>query len=243
MDGGINMSKTLSNLRAQTRTYLDEATTADWTDPEIDREVNVRYLELYTAAVTVFEDYYSVKATTDTFADIEEYTLPTDVYKIRRIEINYNASDSNSIPSRARPASMDSVLRDLGNSAQGITVYRNPSYYIRGNIFGIIPAPTRDGDEAITMWYVKQISELSAASDEIDIPFEDRYANLIALGASATLLRKGQQEEAVASQYLAEFANGIEKMQEELKDRIADDNYKSIIDTVGDDVDFASGGA
>lgn len=235
------MSKTLTVLRQQVRTYLDEATQNDWTDTEVDREINVGYLKAYTAVVTVFEDYYSTKATSATVANQQEYALPSDIYKIRRVEINYEPSNANSLPRKAVPVAMDSVLRDLGNSALGITVYRNPAYYMRGNTIGFIPEPTESGSGAITLWYIKTVAELSSASDTINIPFPDRYYDAISLEAAGTLLRKSQQEEEVARAYLAEAEGRREKMMMELEDRAADDT-KTIVDTTGDDMDFSSGG-
>lgn len=234
------MAKTLSNLQAQTRTYLDEATQSDWTDTEVTREINSKYMELYVGVVEVYEDYYSTRTTVASVADQQEYTLPSDLYKIRRIEINYNPSNSNSLPRKAVNVPMDSVLRDLGNSALGITVYRNPAYYVRGTSFGFIPIPTEAGASAITVWYIAIPSELSASSDAINIPFPDRYGQLISLGAASVLLRKGQQEEVVAKEYLRNFEMGIIKMKQELEDRIAE-GVKSVVDTAGMDNDFESG--
>lgn len=233
------MSKTLAQLRAHTRTYLDEITQDDWTDTEVDREVNIAYFKVYTAVVNVFEDYYSTKTTLATVANQQEYALPTDLYKIRRVEINYQPSINGSIAKRAIPVSMDSVLRDLGNSALGISVYRNPAYYRRGDYFGFIPVPTESGADMITLWYIGTISELSSDSDTIHIPFADRYYDTIALEAAGTLLRKGQQEEAAAKMYLQDAETRRQQMQVELKDSISDDNM-GIVDTVGDDIDFSN---
>lgn len=233
------MSKTLTVLRQQTRTYLDEATTADWTDVEVDREINVAYMKVYTAVVGVFEDYYSTKATASTVADQQEYSLPTDFYKARRVEINYTTSIADSVARRAIPVSLDAVLRDLGDSSSGVTVLRTPCYYIRGSLIGFLPVPTETGSAAITLWYVKQISELSSASDTIDIPFPDRYYDAIALQAAATLLRKGQQEEVVAARYLQEAKDLRDQMMAELEDRTAD-HTKQVEDLIGDDIDFTS---
>lgn len=220
--------------------YLDEVTQADWTDTQVNREINASYMEMFTAVVTVFEDYYSVKARTATVTDQQEYALPSDFYKIRRVEVNYAPSNAAANPYRVKPVSLDQILRDLGNTYEGINMARNPCYYIRGNNIGLIPIPTDGGSTAFTLWYIKVISELSEDTDAINIPFPDRYGPLIALGAAGSLLRKGQQEEAVALRYLQEFRNGLLKMQAELEDRIADD-AKSVIDTQGDDVDFSYG--
>lgn len=231
------MAKSLTNLRAQTRTYLDEVTTADWTETEVDREINYKYMELYAAIVEVYEDYYSTKSATNTIEDQQEYSLPTDLWKIRRVEINYDVAATNSTPSRALRVTLDDVLRDLNNNTLGITVHSAAVYYVRGNTLGFIPIPERSETAAINIWYIKIPDELSAATDVIDIPFPDRYGQLISLGAAGALLRKGQQEEAVAKQYLFDFEEGVKKMQRELEDRLAD-GARSITDTLGYDVSF-----
>ena len=181
------MSKTLTNLRAATRTYLDEATQADWTDVEVDREVNLAYMKVYSEIVNVYEEYYSTKSITSSVANQQEYDLPDDIYKIRRIEINYNVDNSNSIARKAVPVTMDSVLRDLGNSALGITVYRNPAYYVRGNVIGFIPEPTKSGSSAITLWYIKTISELSNLSVSVSVT---RAANSALLVTNSSAVNK-----------------------------------------------------
>lgn len=196
-------------------------------------------MEMYSNIVEVYEDYYTSKSNISTVADQQEYTLPTDLFKIRRVEINYNVSDTNSKPQRAIPVLMDSVLRDLENNSMGLTVNSNAVFYVRGSLIGFIPIPTRTGTNAITLWYIATPSELSSSSDVINIPFPDRYAQLISLGAAATLLRKGQQEESVATRYLQEYNTGLAKMKQELEDRIADWS-KGVVDTLGYDVDFTS---
>ena len=233
------MAKTFLNLKAQTRTYLDEATQDDWKDTEVEREVNVGYMKVYSSVVGVFEGYYSTRAQATSVDNTQEYSLPTNIYKIRRVELNYNPDQENSVARRALPVSLDSILRDLGGSALGISVWRNPAYYLRGDIIGFLPIPTQGGASAITIWYIKEVSELSGDSDVINIPFPDRYYDAIALEAAGTLLRKGQQEEIVASRYLAEAEVRRTKMREELEDRISDDS-KAVIDTLGSDVDFSN---
>lgn len=245
------MAKTLTNLRSTTRTYLDEATESDWEDTEVDAAVNDGYHELVTSTMETYEEFYVVTDLFDSVASQQEYGtadgVPTDIFKIRRLEVNYDVSDSNSIPKRAIPVSIDSVLRDLGNSALGITVYRNPAYYLLGSStgssgikIGIIPKPTRSGTDAIKLWYIPVQADLSATSDSPNIPYPDRYYKLISLYAAATLLRKGQQEEEVALTYMKEFNFGLAKMQQQLEDRVADSG-KSIVDTAGMDNDFDSG--
>ena len=88
------MAKTLTNIRSQVRTYLDEATQADWTDTEIDREINVGYMKVYSEVVNVYEDYYSTTTTVTTVDDQQEYGtsdgFPTDFYKMTNNNLYYS---------------------------------------------------------------------------------------------------------------------------------------------------------
>lgn len=226
---------------------MDEATTADWTPEEVDREINSGYQEVVTSVMEIYEEFYVTTTTFDSKEDQQEYgtsdDFPTDFFKMRRVEINFDTSNSNSIPRRAKPVSIDSVLRDLGNSALGISIYRNPAYYLIGSGSGIklgfIPIPARDGTNAIKIWYIPVQTDLSDSTNSPNIPYEDRYSKLISLYASATLLRKGQQEEVAARQYLLDFEEGLAKMRAQLEDRVADD-AKAIIDTMQFDTDFTN---
>lgn len=247
------MAKALSDLRSQTRMYLDEMTTSDWTDAEVDVEINSGYQEVVTQVMDTYEDFYIITTNFDSVANQQEYTtvdgMPSDIFKIRRVEINYDVSEANSIPRRAGPVKMDEVLRDLGSSALGISIYRNPAYFIYGTgtgangiRLGLIPEPTRDGTDAFKLWYIPFQADLSDSTDSPNIPYEDRYFKLISLLAAAQLLRKGQQEEVAARQYILDFEMGLEKMKRELEGRL-DDDSKKIVDVMGMDIDFSHPGS
>jgi len=231
------MAKDLDFLEAATRTLLDEQTQADWTDVEVAREVNLGYMKAFTEVVNVYEDYYTTTANEDFAADTQEYSLPTDLYKLRRVEANYAVSTTNSVGSKATFVKMDSILRDLGNSAASVSTSSSPAYYVIGTTIGFLPIPDSAGTNAIKFWYVAIPDELSDGEDEINIPFPDRYYESIPLEAAGNLLRKGQQEEEVALAYLADAENRREKMSMELEDRIAD-GPKSIIDISGESMVF-----
>jgi hypothetical protein len=224
---------------------LDESSAADWSVADVDRGINFAYHELVSAVVEAYEDYYIKTTNLDTAADTQEYGeaegFPSDFFKMRRVEINYDPADSNSKPKRALPISLDEVKTDLGNEVVTVTTRSNPAYYLLGHgsnlKLGFIPIPSEDGTDAIKLWYVYTPSDLEASNDTPDLPYPDRYARLIPYGAAADLLRKGQQEEVAARQYRLEFEMGLEKMKQQLEERKADD-VKGVTDTVGLDVAF-----
>lgn len=232
------MAKTLAQLNQATRTYLDEAVQADWQETEVNREVNNGYHEVVTAVIETFDDYYLTESTADTVADQQEYRLPSDFFKIRRVEINYDVDNSGSRYQRALPVSLDQVRRDLGNENAGIMVQTNPTYFLQGNYMGFIPVPTKAGTDAIKIWYVRQVSDLEEDSDSVDIPYPDRFAKLIPMYAAGVLLKKGQEAVNEGNDLLNQFYVGLERMKQQLEDRIADEN-KSVIDTRMESIDFS----
>lgn len=241
------MAKTLSTIRTQVRSFLDESSAADWTDPELNRLINAAYQRVTTAVMTVYEDYYITTDLFNTTANQQEYGsadgIPTDIFKIRRVELNYDVSNSNSAPTRCLPINMDEVRRDLGlrNAFMGVTAHSAAGYYTYGfgNSFkiGFIPIPDKTGTDAGKIWYVKTLAELSSDSDNIDIPHPDRYWLNIAYGASADALRFGQQESGEADKLDQKLAAGLILMQEELEDKIGEES-KTVHDTTGLFVDF-----
>lgn len=231
------MSVALSTIRTQVRSYLDESTAADWTDVELNRLINQRYHRVYSAVITVFEEYRINFATADVVAGQQEYSLPSDLFKLRRLEINYDKSNSDSQFQKATPVtSIDSIRTQMAVPGSG-SILRNPVYYTLGDTIGFLPIPSISGDEAIQLWYVPVITELATDTATIDIPYPERYWHLIAEGATADAYRFGEQNSVEADKFDAKFVAGVVLMQEELEDRVADDG-KFVIDVSGDPLDF-----
>ena len=233
------MAKTLTNLRTKTRTFLDEVSEADFKDYEVDTAINDAYHKVITAIVTVYQDYYSDTYEIDSVANQQEYSLPSDFFKVRRVEVNFQPSDTNSTSLRCFNINIDVVRRNLSNPNVGNYSITNANYYLLGDKIGFIPIPTESGTDAIKLWYIKYISDLSSASDVINIPYADRYWQIIPKIAAGSLLRKGQQDEKSALTYLSEANSEMETMKEEIVERPAEDS-KVIADVMGDINDFAT---
>lgn len=236
--------KTLNDSILQTRMFLDEVTPADWQDAQVIREINVGYHRVYTGVIEVYEDYYVSQANITTQLNKQEYTVsdgfPVDFYKMRRVEMSFNPTDTTPSYTKCVPASLDSIRTNLTNNTTGLSIVTNAVYYLYGNTLGFLPYPTQSsqaGAAGIKMWYVYSLPDLSSLTDQINIPYPNRYYAIISKIAAGNLLRKGQQEEKVAARYLAESEQDIVKMQEELRERISD-GTKSVVDTLGEFTDF-----
>lgn len=243
------MAQDFSQLIAKTRMFLDEVSPTSWSDTEVQREVNYGYHDIITTVMTTYEDFYMVPPILLNIVNAQqEYGitdgLPSDIFKVRRVELNYSASTNPNVYVKGAPIRDISAIRDsIMTSGSGSATLR-PLYYVYGfgdNFhIGLIPLPSKDATNGIKVWYIPTQGDLVSPTDVPNIPYPERYATIIPLIAAGTLLRKGQQEEVVAAKYLADAENMKQNLMQELEDRISDDG-RVILDSIGYDTDFTGG--
>ena len=238
------MSKTLSNLQTEVRTYLDESSQADFLDSEVTLAINRAYHDVCSFVMEVYEQFYETTTpfTYALVANQQEYTVDSSLIKITRVEINYNPTVSGSTASRALAIKMDEIGRNLANT-NSVGSSFSTGYYVHGAIgsqkIGFVPIPT-SGDttgKSISVWGIALPSDLSNGTDDVNIPYADRFAYLVSLRAAAQLLRKGQQEEVAARSYMAEYRQGVQDLMTFIKGRQSDGG-EYIQDSLLDDIDF-----
>jgi hypothetical protein len=238
------MAKQLSDLEFETRVYLDEAVQADWLDTEVDLSINRAYHDVCSFVMEVYEQYYETTTpfTYALVANQQEYVIDPSLIKITRVEVNFNPTVSGSQSSRLLSVKMDEVQRNLANTASTPSSFSS-GYYIHGSIgnqtIGFIPIPTI-GDttgHSISVWGIALPTDLVNDTDNVNVPYADRFAYLVSLRAAAQLLRKSQQEEVAASRYIADYRQGVQDLMAFIKGRQSDGG-EYIIDSVLDDIDF-----
>lgn len=191
----------------------------------------------------MFEEYYltTTPKYLSSVANQQEYTLDSSLIKINRVEINYKPSDTNSKPIRALAIKLDELPRYLADNSLGGSGIFNAGYYVIGSQssqkIGFVPIPTEAGTNNISTWGIQAPDDLSSSSDNVNIPYPDRFASLIELKAASYLLRKGQQEEVVAARYMQDYLGGVARMKTFLKERQSD-GANVIQDLLLEDVAF-----
>ena len=242
------MAKNLLACQTKTRTYLDEATQADFLDSEIISSVNIAYHDVASAVMDIFEEYYAT-ITPFTYAVVagkQEYQIDPSLIHVERAEINYNPVLVGSVTTRAMPVKMDEIRGNLANT-NTTGSFVSPIYYVHGDIgaqqIGFLPVPTVSDTtgKSISVWGVALPQDLVYPTDNVNIPYADRFYYLISLYAAAQMLRKGQQEENVAGNYIAEYKAGLTDMQSFLKNRRSDDG-DYIVDNALESLDFETTG-
>ncbi|MEW6606072.1 MAG: hypothetical protein AB1414_01290 [bacterium] len=103
-------------------------------------------------------------ASTNSVVDQAEYTFPTDILTIERVEIRYTSGADDYV--EANPVSLKTYK---GSIADGTDNYSsaNPVYYIPNDTtIAFDPTPDTAISPAIKIWYTKLPTELSADTDE-----------------------------------------------------------------------------
>ena len=134
----------LSTLRLLTKQRADMENSQFITDDEWRRMLNRSYAELYDLIVTSAnsEDYFLNSSTITLVSGTQSYSLPTDFYKSRGVDLNIG---SNKIPLRRYNFSE----RNIGGLYSSAADMR---YHIQGDKIIINPAPSTSN--TITMFYI-----------------------------------------------------------------------------------------
>lgn len=238
------MSKTLGDVTLGTRIYLDEVVALDFKEDEVTHAINYAYHDVVSKVITVYQEFFNTTSpfTYALIANQQEYLIDPTLIKVTRVEINYAPNQSGSTPLRAIPVKMDEALLNLSNSASSGSVF-NAGYYLHGQIgsqkIGFIPIPTISDTtgKSLSVWGVALPLDLVNQSDTVNIPYADLYSYLIELRAAQLLMSKGQENEAVAAQYLTRYTLGTLDMMNFLRERQAD-GVQMIEDVELDNLDF-----
>ena len=239
------MAKTLQDLQTEVRTYLDEAVQEDWTDTQVTMAVNRAYHDVCAFVMEIYEQFYETTSpfTYAVVANQQEYLIDPSLIKVTRVEINYNPLVTGSQPSRVLSVKSDEILRNLANADNPPNNTFASGYYLHGSIgsqyIGFVPVPqvSDTTGQSISVWGIALPTDLVNSGDNVNIPYADRFSYLVSLKAAAQLLRKGQEEEAAAGNYINEYRAGIVDLMNFLKDRQADGGT-FIEDDILDDIDF-----
>lgn len=234
---------TLSTMRTRILTdILNDPSGGTWTDAELDNWINLGYLsDLVPAIEGVDECYFETNGYLDFSEDTQEIDISTihdsdgtaltdSVDQITRVECKYNSDDDYAL---ALPVSKEEVRTRLANTAIGVSVVRNPGYYLTGGLYttsyiGFLPIPDEDVTNGVKMWFIPELSELSADSDEPQLP--TAYHRLLLIYAGAKCLQKGDPKNARAVELLAEYENRKAQMVQNIKPRIKQ-GTKRVIET------------
>jgi hypothetical protein len=199
----LNSSSTSDGLRNFTR-YITNSNTTTYTDADMIASLN-SYYDLFCNEILEAMDDWDFQgeiATADLVASQQEYVFPSDILKLKRIEISYDGSTYY----EAKPEDVNETENVSSSVAviNGDYDQSEPKYDLMDNSFFIKPVPTAAVVSGIKIWYEKLITKLSADTDEPTFarPFHkglcygasrDYFEKFIDKGGNATKLSVANQ--------------------------------------------------
>lgn len=151
-------------LRNVTR-FLTNTNTSTYSDADLNASLNM-YQSLFANEILDSMDGWDFQgeiATTDMIADQQEYIFPSDILKIKRIEVTYDGTnwyraEQFDINQRRKALDTKSIQRDFDQST--------PYVDMMDNSLMLFPIPSADSIGGIKIWYEKELDDLSEDSDE-----------------------------------------------------------------------------
>lgn len=157
---------TLGQLRLAAQQRADRVNSQFVSSSEWNQYINQSIAELYDLLVTQYEDYY-VKApyTFQTDGSTNQYTLPTDFYKLLGVDLGL-AGSGNAWVSLKK---FEFISRNRYVFPQLTSTYLgvfNLRYRLVGNTLMFIPTPS--AAQFVRVWYVPRLTLLLKDTDIVD---------------------------------------------------------------------------
>jgi hypothetical protein len=182
---------TLSDFIARTRTYIDEAVQANYTNQEIIYALNDAQQELATEIVQVAE-YYFVNPLPTVFQAVamqQLYPLAPDFDKMVRLEIQQTGESVTFVDINEKTISNQSIPPLVNTAGYGAGFQA----YMLGNDVGFTPIPT-DSSMTFQYWYYPIVPDMVNQSDTSVIP--RNFVDMLPMLATIDMFIKDEDDTA-----------------------------------------------
>lgn len=169
-------------LRNFTR-YITNTNTATFPNADLDASLNMYYQLFVTEILQAMDgwDFGAEIATADTVAGQQEYTFPTTILKIKRIETTYDGINWVKVNSL-----------DISEMSQAVSSTEfntnSPFFDLMDNSLFLFPTPTSSIAGALKIWYEKEVTALTSDTDSPLIP--EAFQKGLCYGAAKDYLEK-----------------------------------------------------
>ena len=150
--------------------------------------VNAELAALWDHLITSYEDYAIKRLPMTLNATQEQYNLPADFYKLRKVF---------PVLSNGRGAPLRKFdLEEMGAETSSVlivgTEVRQLRYRVMGNRLFFFPVPSNAAD--IELWYVPQYQPIANDKDLIDFRFPTGWEDYVVEGVAARALEKEESD-------------------------------------------------
>lgn len=185
------MARTATRLSLRNQAYQradTESATDRFPTAEVDEYINQSYTELYDLLCDSEQDYFLTSTSVSIVASTETYSLPSDFYRIRGVDITINGSAL--YVSRWKFEERRNYFSQT-NVAWG---YESPvAYHLTGQNIQFKPTPAIDVDA--TLWYYPAPPRMTDDAHTID--GVAGWEEFVVLGAAIKMLAKDNRDAAL----------------------------------------------
>jgi len=196
------MAIILAELKDKARQRSDMENSNFVSDAELTTYINDSIAELHDLMIQAYDaDYFTQDYEFSTTSNVDTYSLPTDFYKLRGVDVRINNDNWQTVKPynfNERNRNTDGVVWDL----LGLPAIR---YRIVGANIKFTPKPTQNAD--IRMWYTPVATQLVNDTDSLDDL--NAYAEYVVVDAAIKMRTK---EESDTTEFVRQKA--------EMRDRI-----------------------
>ena len=160
----LSNTVTLLQLKTQSRERADMENSDFISSTELLSYINSSYAELYDLLVSRYEDYFTTEATQTVASGASSFTLPTDFYKLRGLDLALDSSGNNYTPVPRFNWNNRNIRN--ANVSRLLSGQFNVSYRIVGGNMELVPTDSASGD--YRMYYVPIYTPLVDDTDTAD---------------------------------------------------------------------------
>jgi hypothetical protein len=162
---------TLAQLRTTVARLGQYEGSTDITATVLNEYINEAIAELYDLLIGKWQDYYVKSGTVTTVAGTQSYSLPSDFYKLRKLELALTTG-SNARMARLHPVDLDDQHRYV--TIAGPIKYRYRVTMSPSTLW-LVPTPT--SVDTLTVYYIPFAPTLSSDSETFETI--NRYDKLV----------------------------------------------------------------
>lgn len=186
-------ASTSNGLRNFTR-FLTNTTSTTYSDADLDASLNTYYDLFCTEILSAMDDWEfgAEIATTDLVANQQEYVFPSDILRIKRIEVTYDGTTWKEVT----PADVNESSLTADQTSINADVEQTAPYYdLLDESIMLYPIPTSAVTAGLKIWYSKLPTQLSAVTSEPN--FARPFHKGLSYGASKDFFEKNLEKDNV----------------------------------------------
>lgn len=207
----VDAARNLLNEPLEASRSFPDNTSSFWTDSILTTYHNLVQQDLQNVIVQADEEFFVTASYLGISAGTAEYTLPSDLIKVRRVEDNRDpGSPIEIVPVRLNDRgilySSEHEIRSRSNFQGG--------YYLRGNQIVLTDTPTFTNASAIRVIFSKRVADVTAGTNTSEIPAQ--YHHVTVWGIVQKALFQQQSDPEIATK---EYEKGRMALKMEIENR------------------------